>query len=328
MSGEITAGELSAFVFYAVVVAGAVGAISEVIGDLQRAAGATERLIELLETSPRSRRRPSRGFAGAAARRPGLRGRSPSTTRPAPSARPWTASTSKVCAGRDPGPGRPLGRRQDHGVSAAAALLRSAVRQAITLDGLDLRSVDPGALRTRIGLVAQEPVIFSAECLGEHPLRPARWRATRRCAKAAEAASALDFLEALPEGLNTFLGQRGVRLSGGQRQRIAIARAILRDPAVLLLDEATSSLDAESERAVQEALDRLKAGRTTLVIAHRLATVLQADRIVVMDQGRIVAQGRHAELIRAGGLYARLAELQFDAARNLEAAEEFEMETG
>ncbi len=135
--------------------------------------------------------------------------------------------------------------------------------------------------------------------------------------RAADAAAALDFLERLPEGLDTFLGERGVRLSGGQRQRIAIARAILRDPALLLLDEATSALDAESERAVQQALDRLMVGRTTLVIAHRLATVLKADRIVVMDQGQIVASGSHDELTRAGGLYARLAALQFDQTQEM-----------
>ncbi|MDH3793100.1 MAG: ATP-binding cassette domain-containing protein, partial [Rhodospirillales bacterium] len=189
---------------------------------------------------------------------------------------------------------------------------------AIALDGVDLRRADPAAARARIGLVPQEPVIFSADAWEN--IRYGRPDATdEEVRDAAEAASALEFLEQLPEGLGTFLGERGVRLSGGQRQRLAIARAILRNPAILLLDEATSALDAESERAVQEALDRLMQGRTTLVIAHRLATVLKADRIAVLDHGRIVASGSHAELSRAGGLYARLAALQFDQARDLAA---------
>ena len=188
------------------------------------------------------------------------------------------------------------------------------------MDGLDVRRADPAALRARLGLVAQEPVLFAANAWEN--IRYGRPEASdEEVRAAAEVASALEFLERLPEGLDTFLGEQGVRLSGGQRQRLALARAILRDPAVLLLDEATSALDAESERAVQQALDRLMAGRTTIVIAHRLATVLKADRIVVLDHGRIVETGRHAELIRAGGLYARLAALQFDQARELEAAE-------
>jgi len=181
---------------------------------------------------------------------------------------------------------------------------------------VELTRADPAALRARIGLVPQEPVIFSANAWEN--IRYGRPEASdEEVRRAAEAASALEFLERLPEGFDSFLGERGVRLSGGQRQRVAIARAILRNPAVLLLDEATSALDAESERAVQAALDRLMAGRTTLVIAHRLATVLKADRIVVIDQGRIVASGSHGDLIRAGGLYARLAELQFVAAQEL-----------
>jgi len=184
---------------------------------------------------------------------------------------------------------------------------------SIRLDGVDVRDADPVEVRRRLGLVAQDPVIFSANAWEN--IRYGRPDATdAEVRAAAEAAHALEFLETLPEGLDTFLGEKGVRLSGGQRQRLAIARAILRDPPILLLDEATSALDAESERMVQDALDRLMKGRTTLIIAHRLATVLNADRIVVMDRGQVVGTGRHADLVREGGLYARLAALQFDRA--------------
>ena len=184
---------------------------------------------------------------------------------------------------------------------------------AVKLDGVDVRDADPVEVRRRLGLVAQDPVVFSANAWEN--IRYGRPDASdAEVLAAAEAAHALEFLQALPEGLDTFLGEKGVRLSGGQRQRLSIARAILRDPPVLLLDEATSALDAESERMVQDALDKLMTRRTTIIIAHRLATVLNADRIVVMEQGRVVATGRHAELVREGGLYARLAALQFDRA--------------
>ncbi|MBT3629446.1 MAG: ATP-binding cassette domain-containing protein, partial [Rhodospirillaceae bacterium] len=195
----------------------------------------------------------------------------------------------------------------------------------VQIDGMDLRRVRPEEARARFGLVPQEPVIFAAD--GWENIRFGRPEADdQEVRAAARAAGAEAFLDALPDGFATFLGEKGMRLSGGQKQRLAIARAILRNPAILLLDEATSALDAESERAVQEALETLMAGRTTLVIAHRLATVQKADRIVVMEQGRVVAEGTHDALVAEDGLYARLAALQFDS-NGTESATETPTET-
>jgi len=315
ISGRISAGELSAFVFYAIVVAGAAGAFSEVIGDLQRAAGAVERLLDLLAVapditapaSPVALPQPPRGavaFENVVFHYP---------SRPERSALQGLSFTvepgEKVAIVGPSGAGK---------TTIFQLLLRFYDPQAgtIRLDGVALPAADPAALRARIGLVPQEPVVFSANAWDNIRYgRPAASDAEVRAA--AEAAGALAFLEQLPQGLDTYLGEKGVRLSGGQRQRLAIARAVLKDPPLLLLDEATSSLDAESERVVQQALDRLMTGRSTLVIAHRLATVLKADRILVIDQGRLVESGRHGELAASGGLYARLAALQFDQAAAL-----------
>jgi len=311
IAGTISPGDLSAFIFYAITVAAAVGSVSEVLGDLQRAAGATERLVELLETepeitapaNPKSMPIPARGAVTF-----------DHVTFHYPS-RPDMAALRGLDLTVAPGEHVALVGPSGAGKSTVfQLLLRFYDPQAgsIRIDGMDLREVDPRDARSRIAIVAQDPVIFAADAMEN--IRYGRPTATdAEVTAAADAAAALEFITRLPDGMKSFLGERGVRLSGGQKQRIAIARAILRDPAVLLLDEATSALDAESERLVQTALERLMIGRTTMVIAHRLATVVNADRIAVIEDGVLVATGRHDQLLRSNPLYARVAALQFTA---------------
>jgi ATP-binding cassette, subfamily B, bacterial len=309
VAGRLSAGQLSAFVFYAVLVAGAIGSLSEVIGDLQRAAGATERLFELLTVEPaiRAPRHPvampvhgtgSLSFDDVTFHYP---------TRPDIAALDRftlaVRGSEKVALVGPSGAGK---------TTVFQLLLRFYDPDSgrVRIDGIDIASADPRDLRRQLALVPQDPVIFGTSVLEN--VRYGRPDAGDTEVRAAcDAAYATEFIERMPEGFASPLGERGVRLSGGQRQRIAIARAILADRPILLLDEATSSLDAESERIVQRALERLMAGRTVLMIAHRLATVRHADRIAVMDGGRIVAIGTHEALVRDNPLYARLAALQF-----------------
>ncbi|MCA3273273.1 MAG: ATP-binding cassette domain-containing protein [Roseomonas sp.] len=308
IEGRISGGELTAFVFYAVLMASSGATVSELWGEIQRAAAAADRLGEVLAIAPAIAAPavplplpPAQGrvvFEAVTLRYP---------------TRPDTPALSDFSLVVEPGEAIALVGPSGAGKTSVLSLLLrfydpSAGR--ILLDGAEVTQLDPRALRTRLGLVPQEPVIFSAS-IAEN-IRLGRPEATdAEVAAAAEAAAAADFIAALPDGYATELGTRGVTLSGGQRQRIAIARAILRDPTVLLLDEATSALDAESEFAVQQALARLCEGRTSITVAHRLATVRRADRIVVMDAGRIIATGTHEALLAEGGLYARLAALQF-----------------
>jgi ATP-binding cassette subfamily B protein len=305
----MTSGQILQFMLYAVIVAGGVGALSETWGDLQRAAGASERLMELLHTRPdieapeNPRHLPANGkgavsFLNVSFRYP---------------TRPDAAALAEFSLDVKPGEAIALVGPSGAGKSTVFQLLLrffAAQNGQIVFDGVDTAMLDPAELRRHIALVSQDPAIFSGTIADN--IRYGRPDASdAEVLHAAEAAAAAEFIERLPDKYSSVVGERGTTLSGGQRQRVAIARAILRDAPLLLLDEATSALDAENERLVQIGLDNLMAGRTTIVIAHRLATIQRLKRIVVMDQGRIVAEGSHAELVARGGIYARMADLQF-----------------
>ena len=310
LNRRISGGDLASFVFYAVIVAASAGVLSEVWGDLQRAAGAAERLTELLvaqsdireAADPVALPEPPRGtvsFSDVVFRYP---------------ARHGEKAVDGISFDVERGQTVALVGRSGAGKSTLFRLLlrfHEPQEGTITVDGVDIRRTGLDALRQRIALVPQEPVIFGSSIADN--IRYGRPEADdEEVRAAAESAFATEFIDRLPEGFRTFVGERGLRLSVGQRQRLAIARAILKDAPILLLDEATNALDSESEQAVQRALQTLMTGRATLVIAHRLATVLKADRILVLHEGRIVESGRHGDLVEADGRYARLAALQFD----------------
>jgi ATP-binding cassette subfamily B protein len=319
-NGSMSGGTIAALVIVGVIVSGAFGALSDVYGSLLQAAGASSRLNELLNAKP-DIAAPARPLALPVPPRGSLSFDKVTFRYPT---RPDTPAIADFSLTVEPGETVAIVGPSGAGKSTIFQLAeRFYDPQAgtVRLDGVPLTRADPAEIRRRMALVPQEGALFAASARDN--LRYGEWDASEEAIwEAARAANAEAFLKALPEGLDTFLGEGGTRLSGGQRQRLAIARAILRDAPILLLDEATSALDAESEKLVQDALERLMTNRTTLVIAHRLATVRAADRIVVMDEGRIVEQGTHASLSAAGGLYARLAALQFDTvpARALPAA--------
>ncbi|EMD82211.1 ABC transporter transmembrane domain-containing protein [Pacificimonas flava] len=312
ITGGITGGTITAFIFASALVAGAFGALTETYSDIMRGAGAAGRMAELLEQVP-AIRPPDQPHSLPSPAAGALRFEDVEFRYPT---KPDSAAVHGLTLDVRPGETVAIVGPSGAGKSTLFGLIQrfyDPQAGSISVDGVRIEEAAPADLRARLSVVPQETVVFAATARDN--IAYGRPDASEgEIWAAAEAANAAAFLRELPQGLDTFLGEAGTRLSGGQRQRIAIARAILRDAPILLLDEATSALDAQSEREVQQALERLMQGRTTLVIAHRLATVRGADRIVVMDGGRIVAEGRHDELVAAGGLYARLARLQFDDA--------------
>jgi len=312
INGTMSAGELGAFVFYAIIVAGSVATISEVIGDVQRAAGAAERLLELLNVD--SDIQPPDTPNSTHALNPSMQLKNVSFYYPS---RPEQAALSDLTLDIKEGQSLALVGPSGAGKSTVFELLQrfydpnqGSISFGSAKNSINIRTLEPTDLRGQIAVVAQQPTLFSGDVL--HNIRYGKPDASEeQVIAAAKAANAHEFIEKLPEGYASFLGEQGVRLSGGQRQRVAIARAILKDPKILLLDEATSALDAESEYRVQQALENLMQDRTTVIIAHRLATIRNADRIAVIDEGKLVALGTHTELIENSALYRRLSELQF-----------------
>jgi ATP-binding cassette subfamily B protein len=308
LDGSMSGGELAQFLSYAIFMASAVAALSEMWGELQRAAGAMERTVELLESRPLIET--PADPQPLAAPRGAIRFEHLSFSYPSrPQTRALDDFDLTIAAGENVAFVGPSGAGKS---TVFQLLLRfwDPTSGRIIVDGVDIARADPSAVRARVGLVPQDTMIFGASA--RENIRYGRPGASdAEIVEAARAAAADEFITKLPDGYDTFLGEKGARLSGGQKQRIAIARAILKNPPILLLDEATSSLDSESERLVQDALEKLMRNRTTLVIAHRLATAVNSDRIVVIDRGRIAGIGRHAELLRGNALYARLASLQF-----------------